>query len=181
MNRYNLVAIEPNIEILESYKKSFTLNFQGYRDKKTFGSAHNNYTFETGFIIHKAPLILIMETAFAENIDENLPDAPHINDYQTHVIEKLSTKTISKKCITQGLGITLAKEIREGKYRYIPINNPIIFTTWLDKNAANKELLTIPNTWYIQKETTIIDDKASVNIEALHDNIEIIIQDILRR
>jgi hypothetical protein len=122
-----------------------------------------------------------METAFAECMDKGLLDAPNVDEYKINIPENVSAKEISKKYITQGIGIQLAKDIRGGQYRYIPTNAPIIFTTWLDKNIASRDLLTIQNAWYIQKETTMLDYGVSINKEALCHNIDTVIQDILRR
>jgi len=178
MNKYNIIAIEPNIEVLRTYKKLFTTNFKGYRDKITFDNAHNNRELDTNFLYNNRQVILIIETAFAEELDHTLNDAPYIDNYRKHINKNLTDKEILRKSLRQGIGIEIAKNIREAKYEYIPWNTPIIFSTWMDTKTANRKILTIQNTWYIQKETIIIDDKSSINIKALYKNIETIIQQI---
>ena len=171
MNKYNIIAIEPNRDVKEAYEEKFGKNIKVYRDKKSFEKAHNKDELYKGFT-QKLPLVLVMETTFSEELDDRLEDAPRKEAYPLRMFEKLTDEEKTRKSLNLGLGIELAKEIRYGMYNNIERNIPIVFATWLADLGAEREIKPIPRAYHVSKDSIIVKNKIYADRELLCKKLE---------
>jgi hypothetical protein len=169
---YNIIAIEPNSEVKRAYEFTFGKNVKVYRDKKTFDNANHNFE-------NKNPVVLIMEASFAKDLDHRLDDAYSRLNYPKRMFETLTSQDLDEKALSIGLGIEVAKDIRNGKYKSIDQDTPIIFATWMNNYNATESILKLQNTAHIPKESIILNNKMHADEIELCKKIEKTIDDSL--
>jgi hypothetical protein len=172
---YNIIAIEPNRTIKESYEDKFRGHIKVYRDKQSFEKAYANSELYEGFK-EILPVKLVMETTFSEELEDRLEDAPHVSNYPKRMFETLTDTEKERKSYKLGLGLQLAKDIRAGKYSHIDKNIPIIFATWLSAYGAEREITPIRGSYYVGKESIVTSNRLCADKEKLCQKLEGLLQ-----
>lgn len=148
MIKCNVIIIEDFEEVCsslsQSLKCSYHFHVKTFRDMVTFVKADENRELLKGFD-EKYPIIIILDIMLAEEIDKKQPYAPRWKS------EKKPSRLEMKRHVNDELGLKIGYKIRNGDFKQIAKNTPILFCTARQNGLITKQILEMGHAVYLQK------------------------------